>query len=114
MRLCFDLGSKLTNRDDIAPGLDHALTSDQPTNLGPETITAIPYNPTTTVIQDALVGPLNDMQAALHGLAHLLPAAGEDPVAPEKTHPSPPDAPDTAGEALAEIKNGLARFFGTA
>ncbi len=113
LRLCFDLGPKLTNRDDVAPDLDRALTLDQPTNLGPETIAALPYVPTAPILQDALTRPLNDMQAALHGLAGLLPAAGQDPVKHATTLPPPPDAPNTAGEALAEIKNGLARFFGT-
>lgn len=115
LRLCFDLGAKPTNRDDVAPDLDRALALDQPTNLGPETISALPYAPTEPIIQDALTRrPLNDMQAALHGLAGLLPAAGQDPVALAKTLPAALAQPETAEQAATAVARGLARFFGTA
>ena len=40
LRKRFSLGGPLTKRDEVAPDLESVLSLDQPTNLGPQSLTA--------------------------------------------------------------------------
>jgi phospholipase C len=74
LRERFNLSGPLTNRDAVAPSLGPALTLAAPTNLGPETLDALPYVASPADLADARAMPLNGHQAALLELAAHLPA----------------------------------------
>lgn len=78
LRARFDLGPPLTGRDAAAPSVEAALTLDGPTNLGPERLEPSPLERRDVAVAEAKGAPLNDLQKSLHGLAGLLPGAGDD------------------------------------
>ncbi len=77
LRKCFPaLGAPLSLREAAAPDLGTALTLQQPTNLGPPHLEALPFTPTPSQVAKAQMAPLNGMQKALATLAANLPVAG--------------------------------------
>lgn len=76
LRKCFNLGGPLTNRDAVAPDLESALNLDAPRNDCPESVTPLPYDIPSDVLQAALDAPLNGFQKAMHEAAAHLPSPG--------------------------------------
>jgi phospholipase C len=74
LRHRFQLGPALTLRDEAAPDLGDALALDDPENMGPPAIEALPYVPGPAEVAAAQQRPLNNMQEALLRLAAHLPA----------------------------------------
>jgi phospholipase C len=68
-----ELGPPLSARDAAAPDLANALLLDNPTNLGPERIEALPYAPSPALVAQVQNNPLNKMQQGLVTLAANLP-----------------------------------------
>jgi len=73
LRKRFNLGAPLSNRDAVAPDLESALTLENPDNLGPERLDALPYVATPTDLAQAKAIPLNGLQKSLLDLAKRLP-----------------------------------------
>lgn len=98
----FGLGGPLTNRDAVAPHLGAALSLSAPSNLGPESVDALPYVASPADLANARAMPLNGHQAALLQLGAHLPAgvAGADVSAVQ----------NVAG-AISFIKDRLGGFF---
>lgn len=80
LRKRFNLGPPLTGRDAVAPDLDTVPTLEGPGNLGPASLTALPYVASPAEIATARAMPLNHHQEALVALASHLPTtvAGGD------------------------------------
>ncbi len=68
------LGPPLTARDAVSPDLGAALTLDEPTNLGPDWVDALPYAASPVTVAGTQEQPLNGMQRGLVHLAANLPA----------------------------------------
>jgi len=129
LRKCFpNLGAPLSLREAAAPDLGNALALDQPTNLGPKSVEALPFVPSPVQVANAQSAPLNHMQSALVQLAAHLPGAvpaDEDFVsfvqnhietlAGEQVQRQVPPGVDTstAAGASAFIKSRVAPFFGS-
>ncbi len=129
LRKCFpNLGAPLSERERAAPDLGNALTLDQPTNIGPETLQPLAFTPSPVQVAKAQSAPLNHMQSALVQLAaHLPGAAPADKdfgsfvqnhiatLAGEQTQRQVPPGVDvsTAATASAFIKSRVAPFFGS-
>ena len=116
LRKRFSLGPPLTQRDEVAPDLDIALTLETPDNLGPEAVQALPYVPDPADVGAARQRPLNDMQEALLKLAAHLPVAatGVDPRIAElkaRGEELEVDVEKTAGQAVHDIKEKLGNLF---
>lgn len=128
LRKCFpEIGAPLTLRDAAAPDLSSALTLPLPTNMGPSSVTALPFTPTPALVARAQAAPLNGMQKALVKLAAHFPGAApaDDAAAFVANHtaslaggaaprPVPPTVDvTTAAGASAFIKSQVAPFIGT-
>ncbi len=119
LRKRFSLGPPLTPRDEVAPDLDAALTLENPDNLGPEAVQALPYVPDPADVGAARQRPLNDMQEALLRLAAHLPvsaAAKDDHLAvltalKSRGEQMAVDVEKTAGQAVHDIKEKLGALF---
>jgi len=71
-----ELGGPLTQRDASAPDLSGALILDNPDNMGPLRIDALPYHATPANVAQASAAAPNGMQKALLALAANLPKGG--------------------------------------
>jgi phospholipase C len=113
LRLLFDLGAPLTDRDDVAPDLLGPLSLAAPTNDGPDKVTAIVPPPSISELQQRANAPPNHMQAVLSQMAAQLPtrplSAGAIPPAPAAlTAP----VPDSVAKALSNSVLQVKAFLG--
>jgi phospholipase C len=128
LRACFpELGAPLTLRDAVAPDLSSALTLAQPVNIGPSSLTALPFTPTPALVARAQSAPPNGMQKALVKMAAHFPGAApaDDTASFVANHTStlageaapravPPGVDtSTAAGASAFIKSRVAPFIST-
>lgn len=125
LRTRFALGPALTQRDAVAPDLDAALNLPSATNLGPQTVEALPYVATPSELQLAKQVPLNDMQRALLTLSKLLPKDSSnvnDTLATLKARPPltqaeadqvAADAKSDLEGAVADVRGRLSALFGS-
>ena len=115
LRNCFNLGGPLTARDAAAPDLDPVLNLDDPTNDQLGIIPVPTYQPSQQDLRNAIGHPLSDMQGALHALASVLPAPGdnvEDHIAKLAAGliPIVPTA-HTAADALSFITSRISKIL---
>jgi phospholipase C len=113
LRRLFNLGAPLTNRDAVAPDLLGPLSLADPTNDGPDSVTATPSQPSISELEQRASAPPNSMQAALSQMAAQLPSkplrAGAVPPAPAAL--SAP-VPDTVAKAHSNSILQVRAFLG--
>ena len=102
LRVLFNLGDKLTERDEAAPDLLGPLSLAEPVNDGPASVTPGAAAPGIAELQDRAGAAPNHMQAALSRMADQLPPA------PLTEGAAPPPAPMTAA-APATVAQAHAR-----
>jgi phospholipase C len=73
LRKCFELGAPLSRRDAVAPDLEPVLSLDEPTNRGPQRLSALAYAASPSDLARAKEVPLNGFQKSLLDLANRLP-----------------------------------------
>ncbi|HWK46817.1 MAG TPA: alkaline phosphatase family protein [Stellaceae bacterium] len=117
LRKLFDLGDPLTARDEAAPDLIRALSLNDPTNLGPESIAATTRSPTTTEVADASAAPPNDLQHSLCHMTTTLPAKAtqaEDRIdALRQGAAGPATTHATVADALSAVTDRVTAFLDT-
>ena len=86
LRLLFNLGGPLTNRDAAAPDLLGPLSLIDPQNDGPATVTPVPATPTIAQLETRAAASPNGMQSALSQMAAQLPP---QPLPPGAALPPP-------------------------
>lgn len=113
VRKCFDLGEPLTARDAAAPHVEPVLNLERPTNSGLGMLTVPAYTPSAKDLADAIGRPLTDMQASLHRLASILPAADIDVQEHIKQVQSGAVGPTTPAAIVADAKRFIAEKVAT-
>jgi phospholipase C len=104
----------LTARDAAAPDLLAAMQS-EPTNDGPESITAPAVPPSPAHVADVAAKPPNDLQASLSALAVQLPTIGADIGAHIKRLTDVPDVVPThatVADASSAVLGHVQAFLG--
>jgi phospholipase C len=113
LRVLFNLGPKLTDRDDAAPDLLPALSLNDPDNDGPKTISANLAKATIEQLKERAAAEPNHMQAALSQMASQLPPV---PLAPGQALPQPvplvAPVPATVARAHANSTIQVKSFLG--
>lgn len=125
LRKRFALGVPLTNRDAVAPDLESVLTLDNPDNLGPDELDALPYVATPGELAQAKTIPLNDMQKSLLDLSRRLPQDINGlekhlnllrrlkPVTIEEFNRAATEAASDIPKAVADAKGRLSKLLGS-
>ncbi len=106
-----ELGPPLSGRDAVAPDLANVLTLENPTNLGPEWLDALPYAPAPNLVARVQDGPLNKMQQALVDLAANLPndaVAAKPAWITDHIQQIAMEKKSAPGDALANVRSGAA------
>lgn len=113
LRVLFDLGEKLTERDEAAPDLLGPLSLVEPTNDGPDSVTPGMTVPGIDELQERAAAAPNHMQAALGRMAAQLPPA---PLAAGAALPQPAPLaaapPETVAQAHARSVLQVKAFLG--
>jgi phospholipase C len=113
LRVLFDLGGKLTERDEAAPDLLGPLSLLEPSNDGPDRVAPGMTVPSIAELQDRAGAAPNHMQAALSRMAAQLPPA---PLAAGAAQPQPAPltaaVPETVAQAHARSVLQVKAFLG--
>ena len=114
LRKLFNLGLPLTRRDEVAPDLLTCLSLPAPQNTGPRDLPMPIVSPSASDLLNAHQAMPNGMQQSLAQAASRLPMGASGVPAHVSGLINAPPIPSfgTAGDALDNAKQNLARFLG--